>query len=421
MKYLVMILAIAALVAGAFAYAYDDDFVMRWSIFVGFVPLALMAFQIHLTEKRGRKGGGPGPLTVMDMAVLWTVVAAGVMAAALPANGQTAIGGPRVLGGSSSAVPTPAPQTPVTAVPVPDSMVRQATDQAEGKFTTMKRGAVGGQIQEAWDGDQAKGTFKTPLCNDCEYKVRTREFMVTLIELPTGEQIASWDNGDTENFEVVKRGDRRLAVRPQGFGIDTNLIIYGKSGMTYAIYIRTESVNSKNVPDLRFVIEGHVRVAKPAPLADEPDATTDESDPAAIGQAPAKTSSKARPQGTAKPLSAAAMAEAAKAASTSQKQPDYVQTASFNPDKLRGWGNYSLRGSNELKPESVFRDDYFTYIRFGEKWKDIELPTAYVVVDGIDETVNSRVNGTTLVVESTQKLITLKSGLSHICIEYRGS
>ncbi|MBS4047928.1 MAG: TrbG/VirB9 family P-type conjugative transfer protein [Alphaproteobacteria bacterium] len=338
---------------------------------------------------------------------------------AVAAFGQTAVGGPRVLGGSSSGVPTPAPLGPVTAVPVPDSMVRQATDQAEGKFTAMKRGAVGGQVQEAWDSDKAKGTFKAQMCNDCEYKVRLREYMVSLIELPTGEQIENWDNGDTENFEVVKRGDRRIAVRPQGFGIDTNLIVYGKSGQTYPIYLRTESINSRNVPDLRFVIEGHVRIVKPAPLASEAEPTKDTIDQDTTEPAGTGTS-KPRNQSSSKTPSPAALAEAAKAVSSSQKKPDFVQTAAFSPDKLRGWGNYTLRGSNELKPETVFRDDYFTYIRFGDKWKDIELPTAYIVVDGIDETVNTRVNGTTLVVESTQRLITLKSGLSFICIEYRG-
>jgi ComB9 competence protein len=50
----------------------------------------------------------------------------------------------------------------------------------------------------------------------------------------------------------------------------------------------------------------------------------------------------------------------------------------------------------------------------------VELPTAYVVVDGIDELVNTRVQGTTFIVESTHRLITLKSGQSFMCIQYKG-
>ena len=54
-------------------------------------------------------------------------------------------------------------------------------------------------------------------------------------------------------------------------------------------------------------------------------------------------------------------------------------------------------GDKNLKPEQVYRDDNFTYIQYGDKWNDIELPTAYVVVDDIDELVNTRVIGTTFV------------------------
>ena len=50
-----------------------------------------------------------------------------------------------------------------------------------------------------------------------------------------------------------------------------------------------------------------------------------------------------------------------------------------------------------------------------------KLPTAYVVVDGIDELVNTRVRGSTYIVESTQRLISLKSGKKYLCIRYTGA
>jgi hypothetical protein len=99
---------------------------------------------------------------------------------------------------------------------------------------------------------------------------------------------------------------------------------------------------------------------------------------------------------------------------------DFVADAGFDPNKLRGWGDYDLWGDDELRPITVFRDDYFTYIRFGDRWKDLELPTAYVVVDGVDELVNTRIQGHTFIVESTQPLISLKSGMKFLCIEYEG-
>ena len=99
---------------------------------------------------------------------------------------------------------------------------------------------------------------------------------------------------------------------------------------------------------------------------------------------------------------------------------DFVAQSPFDPNALRGWGEYDLWGDETLRPETVFRDDHFTYIRFGKRWKDVELPTAYVVVDGIDELVNTRVQGETYIIESTRPLITLKSGQSYLCIEYTG-
>ena len=100
---------------------------------------------------------------------------------------------------------------------------------------------------------------------------------------------------------------------------------------------------------------------------------------------------------------------------------DFVAEAKFDPNALRGWGQYKLWGDDELEPVTVFRDDQFTYLRFGDKWKDLELPTAYVVVDEYDELVNTRVQGQTFIVESTQKLITLKSGFKFMCIQYTGA
>lgn len=363
----------------------------------------------------------------------------------LPAWGQTA----RTIGGVQTPVSRPmvqSPQSQVTTqpmpplhpgVPVPESMVQQARQQAEGQFTTMQRGSVGGQVQDAWDRSKAGDSIhKEPLNEDGDYKVRLREYMVTLIELPRGEKIAAFDIGDPENYDVKQRGDARLAVKPYGYGIDTNLLIYGQSGIVYPLYLRTESLNSRNIPDTRYVIEGTVRIEKPAGLADH-----DGSDIQAGGErsgsghvsAPGdgrgmegsvSTSSLPSSSPTGNGLQApsmAAMADASKAVDGKKAKPDFVADVPFDPAKLRGWGDYRLWGSgDDLKPETVFRDDQFTYIRFGDKWKDIELPTAYVVVDGIDELVNTRVQGTTLIVESTQRLISLKSGKSYLCVEYRG-
>jgi len=312
-------------------------------------------------------------------------------------------------------LPTSQPQTGPQR-PVPDSVVKQAEQQSNGEFTSMRRSEVGGQVQEAWDDAEATdGVHRTPFCGACTYKVRLREHMVTAIELPYGETIERIDNGDKPNFEVFQRGPRLIAVKPLGMGVDTNLIVYGNTGNLYPLYLRAESFNSINVPDQVFRIEGAV--------------TSQEIEVGGI--TPLAPASMDSPQGDgasgAPPLSIDEKSAAVDGLNTpapNRAEGDYVQEAPFDPDKLRGWGEYKLWAGGPdgegLRPETVFRDDYFTYIRFGDKWKDIELPTAYVVVDGIDELVNTRVQGRTYIIESTQRLITLKSGKSFMCIEYGG-
>lgn len=345
--------------------------------------------------------------------------------AAFPATAQTPMGGQgRPLGTAPNLPAPPAPLPPVGAnpgmgvsvpsvaapqVPVPPGTVKQAEQHGRGEFGTMKRSAIGGQIQEAWDASpDSAGVVKFVYCAECTYKVRLREHMVTTIELPAGEVFEKADIGDPDVFKVEPRGQRRLAINSVGFGADTSLIVYGKGGAVYPFYLRLESYNSKNVPDLLVRIEGRPGT------------------PDAARMTGFKTIEGEKEEGVALPDMGKEVAKLTPKTPPVEDKPagDFVKNVPFDPNSLRGWGQYKLWGggnyAEDLKPETVFRDDYFTYVKFGRKWKDIELPTPYVVVDGIDELVNSRVVGETYIIESVQRLITLKSGETYICIEYVG-
>jgi len=304
--------------------------------------------------------------------------------------------------------PPPAPP----ARPLADSVVGQAEDHAEGVFGVMNRTRVGGQIQDAWDDtENGAGVFTFALCDACTYKARLREYMVTVLELPEGEVIERADIGDGKSFSVKARGPRRLAIKPLGFGLDSNLMVYGESGTVYPIYLRAESFNSVNVPDLFVRIVGQVIIA-----ATEVAGIGDDITPTggAVDKIPLvpDTASPPAPLIIDPDISA------------DQRVRDFVRDVSLDVDALRGWGDYRLWAGGPdgeaMRPETVFRDDQFTYIRFGDRWQGLELPTAYVVVDDIDELVNTRLQGSTFIVESTRPLITLKSGLSYLCIQYGG-
>ncbi len=308
------------------------------------------------------------------------------------AHAQTPLGqGPATPGGNAT------PTTPTQRVAAANSVVNatlpvgsvpQAHAQAAGNFGPLARPeSIGGQIQEAWSRPGKKqGIHVQNYCGDCVYKMRLRQYMVSAIQLPKGVKIKSADLGDSSRFEVKKRSDNTLAVKPTGAGVDSSMLVYTDDGDVYSFYLRAEGINSKTVPDVSFRIVG----------------------PQSAGMSFVEFDAKGNPL----PNGNAAVA--------THGSKDFLQTEKFDPGALRGWDQYKLWGDRKLRPEQVFRDDHFTYIQFGEKWNDLELPTAYVVVDGIDELVNTRVQGTTFIVESTHRLITLKSGQSFMCIQYKG-
>ncbi|MES0884445.1 TrbG/VirB9 family P-type conjugative transfer protein [Roseibium sp. SCP14] len=296
------------------------------------------------------------------------------------------------------ATPGATPNTPtqritaandVVTSTLPVGSVTQAQAQAGGNYGPLARpSSVGGQIQEAWSRPgKNQGIHVENFCGDCVYKVRLRQYMVSAIQLPHGIKIKSADLGDASRFEVKKRSDNTLAVKPTGAGVDSSMIVYTDDGDVYSFYLRAEGINSKSVPDLSYRIVG----------------------PSSPGMTFVEFDAKGNPMPT------------ANTAVATHGSNDFLQTAKFNPAALRGWNDYKLWGDRKLRPEQVFRDDNFTYIQFGDKWNDLELPTAYVVVDGIDELVNTRVQGTTFIVESTHRLITLKSGQAFMCIQYKGA
>jgi len=273
-------------------------------------------------------------------------------------------------------------------LPASPDMRQQAEFQAEGVFPDMVRPAGGGQVQDAWnDSKPNQGVHVQRMCEDCVYKVRTREFMTTTIVLPEDAVINSADPGDNVGFQVAVKAKNKLAIRPTGWGMDTNINVYTKSGAIYPLYVRSETVNSMNVPDLVVKIVGRERPAGIAAFAEE---INDEKK-----AKPAPMPNTARPK-------------------------DFVRNVPIDPAKFHGWADYKLWGDDSLKPETVWRDDFFTYIRYGRKWDGMELASGYVTIDGIDELVNTRVEGTVFVVESVAPLITLKIGKKFLCVGYSG-
>lgn len=383
--------------------------------------------------------GGVPPARILSVAL-----ASALLLSASPAGAQTPFGKSRAAvpttppGRTSMQAPSqvPARQTvPVTSqgtvppqaateaptVPVPASVIKQAQSQLEGNFPAMARAGVGGQVQDAWnDAGPREGVQTFRLCADCVYKVRLREFMVTTIVLPDDTEIVTADLGDTIGFQVKVKSANMIAVRPASYGLDTNLNVYSKSGAVYPLYLRAEGFNSRNVPDVLVKIIGRETPPKIESVASEMGAADDNkrSDDGKEGEK-GKGPQDGMAKGPDKPADKVAAAVDA-LTNPKAKDGDFVRSVPFDPAKLHGWRDYKLWGDDTLRPETVFRDGQFTYIQYGDQWDALELPTAYVVIDDIDELVNTRVQGSTLIVESVSALISLKSGKKFLCVQYTG-
>ena len=311
---------------------------------------------------------------------------------------------------------TQAPAGSPPPTPLPQSVAEDAIKHRAGEFPELRRREVGalpvegGMIQEAWnESPETAGVVRFTVCANCVYKLRTRELMVTTLILPEDTQIERADIGDPAGFEVEARAANILAIRPASFGIDTNLNVYTNKGV-FSFYMRAEGFNSNHVPDLL------VRITDTSVAIEPPTPETSDTAPDERQETPVPSGAAARIE-----TETEADAESILDDFTPRYEAnDFVERVEFDPGKLHGFDDYRLWGDGELAPERVFRDEFFTYIQFGDRWNAVELPVAFVVIDSIDEQVNTRVQGRTYIVESTSPLITLKSGTKYICVEYGG-
>lgn len=286
-------------------------------------------------------------------------------------------------------------------VPMSAASYSQAMEQSEGLYTEMQRPGPGGQVQEAWDkvdadpatAQKRQGVYATQICGDCVYKVRLREMMTTSIMLPEDAVISiPPDLGDPSGFRVQVKTANLIAVRPNAYGVDTNLNVYTKSGAVYAFYLRAEGFNSNHIPDVMVKILGR---EKPEAIAI----------PTGLGESARQD--KGKP-----PKLASASAPAGK---------DFIRNVPLDVSKFHGWRDYKLWGDDDMaKPVVIYRDAFFTYIVYEEKFDSLSLPAPYVTIDGVDERVNSHLEGSTYVIESVEPLITLKNGKRYLCIQYTG-
>lgn len=279
---------------------------------------------------------------------------------------------------------------PAIPAPLLNNTEAAIDQESQGEFPAMSRSPSLplGTLQRSWDrpvaasGQTAPGVIHYLWQADFVMGVRTRDFMVTTLMLPSWERITEFYVGDPVVFEVKKVKGNVFAVRSRNAGADSNLALLGASGNIYNFYVRSEAWNSSQVTDLTVYVD--------APREDDD-------------------------QGSVR--------EAGRSGATAEgpAMPDYIRRILKRPEDLRfDMKLYAQQASDaEIAPLRVFEDGLFTYFDFGDRADIVTRPIVHQVVDGVDSAVNSRTvgpHGSILVAEAVGDF-TLRSGNRIVCVK----
>ena len=146
----------------------------------------------------------------------------------------------------------------------------QNADQAQGNYAATNLNYLGsgslGMMQSAWkdplqhmgEGQTRPGYSKYYWTPELVLPVRLREGMYTLINFPKWEIIENVYLGDGQSFNAEIQGPSSLMVYPEAsqfVGVDTNMIVFGRSGNKYVFYVQSETINTDRITNAIIDIE----------------------------------------------------------------------------------------------------------------------------------------------------------------------
>lgn len=263
-------------------------------------------------------------------------------------------------------------------------------------------------IQSAWDNPNANmtsgsikpGYAQLTWSEGSTLPVKLRNGMVTMINLPNGEQIADAMVGDQSLFDIKTQGDRTLFISPVAAnqGADTNMIVTGQSGNKYIFYLRSEPANASEITysqvDVVLDGPGHLPMAAGA---------SNSGGMSSIFKKAAKTTNTVGVDG---------------------EDYGWIKSMKIDPSEFRFDLDIFVPNPDDyvIAPERVWRDRIFTYIDFGDKVISMtQRPVVSLLVEGGESPVGFRTDGEDgrlLIVEAVGDMV-LRSGQRIVCIKKR--
>lgn len=317
---------------------------------------------------------------------------------------------------------------------VEQAQLSDAIAQTTGEFDAMNLNYIHslGMQQKAWndplshlgEGQSKPGYSRYNWTPEVVLPIRLREGMMTLINLPTWELIEKVHIGSPESFggEIAAPNSLLVYADPSYIGVDSNMIIFGRSGNRYVFYLRSETYNTDKIThSVVDVLVGpkYTPVGDGGQLGNFNGATTTASTPTVSGSnAPgwAGRGNSLTPGGAQNPQTGL---------NTASRGPqNWLQSIPIDPEKFRFDVEIFLPNPTDIDiaPDKVWRDDIFTYIDLGPKALTMtQRPVVSLIVQDSEVPVGFRTRGPNsrlIVVEAIGDLV-LRNGKKIICLKLR--
>ncbi|MBP5352896.1 MAG: TrbG/VirB9 family P-type conjugative transfer protein [Alphaproteobacteria bacterium] len=302
----------------------------------------------------------------------------------------------------------------------------QAADQSNGVNPPMNLNYAGfsslGMIQSAWqdplqnlgEGQSKPAYSKYYWTPDLVLPIRLREGMMTLVNFPEWEMVENIYIGDGKSFTGQITGPNTILLYPgagANVGVDTNIIIFGRSGNKYVFYVKSEGVNTERLTNSIIdidVVDGN------GASGDRPSSSA-----GVIGGGGSRhINANGFSSGNGKSVD-----------STFTKRflkEDWLKSIPMDPEKFRFDVEIYVPNPDDvvIAPERVWHDDIFTYIDLGEKALNmVQRPIVTLIVERVETPVGFRTKGPNnrlIIVEGIGDMV-MRSGKRMVCLKMRRS
>ena len=298
--------------------------------------------------------------------------------------------------------------------------LNQNANQSQGNYQPQNLDYIGmgslGMMQSAWldplqnlgEGQTKPAYSKYYWSPDLVLPVRLRTGMLTLINFPEWELLENVYIGDESTFNGEITGPNTLLLYPKPgsttVGVDTNVMVFGRSGNKYVFYVRSEGVNTQRLTNSVIDIE----------VVD--------------GQKKTSAGGSGSVGGSSNRLNASNYGGSNKSVDSTftrrYQKEDWIQSIPLDPSQFKFDIEVYVPNPDDvvIAPERVWRDDIFTYIDLGEKALNmVQRPIVTLIVERVETPVGFRAKGPNnrlIVVEGVGDMV-LRNGKRIVCLKLR--